>query len=140
MSRRHIAVLIILALVLGTVAVGLAGAWDGLWLAWAYEETGSSRLCYGGIEIVDVSRPVGVMGSEEDVAQGILTVRRKRHAWIPGEAFIVPDQMCPECDIEQHENCCPRYASGYCELRDGTRVDLPGTFRCTCTDPSHDGN
>ena len=73
---------------------------------------------------------------------GPLTIKRKRHAWIPGEEFIVPDQECPWCErtsYMSHEYCW-RQGQANCGLRDGTRVDIPETFRCTCTDPLHDWN
>ncbi len=71
----------------------------------------------------------------------VLTVKRKRHTWIPGEEFIVPDQVCPWCrrtTLIPHEYCFTgRGNRANIGLRDGTRLDLPETFRCTCPHASH---
>ena len=72
---------------------------------------------------------------------GLLTIKRKRYAWIPGEELIVPDQVCPWCNPRTyipHEYCFKGPgSSANIGLRDGTRVHLPETFRCTCTHSSH---
>ncbi len=69
-----------------------------------------------------------------------LRFHQKRYAWVGGRDFIIPDQACPTCRDAQHAFCFPRHMNSVrCWLPDGTRVDLPQDFRCTCTDPSHDG-
>ena len=54
-------------------------------------------------------------------------VRIKRWEWLPGAAEYVPHQPCTLCRMGKHSGCW------------GTRppADLR-TFRCTCTDASHD--
>ena len=85
-------------------------------------------------------------------------VRRKQWEWLPGRTVYVPDQVCRYCLRGEHGH-------GYC-WRDGTADEVwfgalgpvhgpltasdlkravllyrPGfRFRCTCTDPSHDGD
>ena len=122
-----------------------------LWMAVAYTgareelvaviERGTTQYTpythIGPIEFTSAYRS----GSGTLTMVGPLTIKRKRHAWIPGEEFIVPDQECPWCErtsYMRHEYCFTgRGAEANCGFRDGTRLYLPETFRCTCPHPSH---
>ncbi len=59
---------------------------------------------------------------------------RRRWSWVPVPE-IWPDQMCNLCGVGEHRICM----SGPDKI-DGWGGDPPSTFRCTCTDPSHDGD
>jgi len=57
----------------------------------------------------------------------------KRASWLPGDEFLVPDQPCNRCLQWDHERCGV--------ILEAEPVVLPPEdFRCTCTDPSHDGD
>ena len=126
--RRIIAGVILLAAV--AVAVPLV---PGVWRA-------------GGYVQIPILVPVTVESAGDlildagtfVVESSMLTVHEKRHAWLPGRAFIVPDQVCQSYEMRNHTLCFPRHMRGARFIMpDGIRVDLPGDFHCTCTDPSH---
>ena len=133
MTRRRIIAGVIL---LAAVAVLAApGVWERV--AYVVEVPVPKKRRYGF-----KSRP-GTLPAHpvRTVESNTMTVMRKRHAWLPGQTFIVPDQVCPPCDFRHHRSCFPRHQDGArCQTQDGTWVDLPDDFRCTCTDPSHDGD
>ena len=132
--RRIIAGVILLAAV--AVAVPLV---PGVWRAVAYVQlpTESGPLTAGGVRIPEALG--GPVDSETVVFGGSrLTLQEKRYALFPGEQFIVPDQVCTLCDAGTHMLCFPRHIEIAWFIANGTIVELPPDFRCTCTDPSHD--
>ena len=85
-------------------------------------------------------------------AVGAFVVCAKRWEWLPGPELYVPDQVCRHCEGRRHEYCF-RINNAIPMLRPEERLifrnlgvdrDLlhryPPNFRCTCTDPSHDGD
>ncbi len=137
MTRRRIIAGVIL---LAAVAVAVPAA-PGVWETVAYVEMPPPPPSASLHVLVKRNEPWRDEFPEITVTaeSSLLSVRRKRHSWVPGAVFLVPDQVCPMCRIEDHPYCFPRHSSGVeCELFDGTEVDVPESFRCTCTDPSHD--
>ncbi len=104
----------------------------------------SVHLGGGAVSYLSGTDQMGAMTTNLETAvveSGTLTVHKKRHAWLPGQAFIIPDQACVSCGLGKHTVCFPRHVEGARFITpDGTRVELPENFRCTCTDPSHDGD
>ncbi len=126
------------ALVVGLAAVAVAVPYGpALWMAVAYDRQESSLLSFmiGG-RGYSVGRG---QGSADPVWKDLkFVVMKKRHSWMPGSEFTVPDQMCPACILEFHDACFPKAGgSAGCSLPDGSSVDLSSSFRCTCPDLSH---
>ena len=160
--RRIIAGVILLAAVAVAVPFG-PGLWARAWLGFAYEEVFADRAFYREerkqrtITYVSFAPPIHVPFALPDDLQNYVLdeadepdeaaepwafrVMTKRWSWIPGHQHIVPDQVCAGCQVPDHAYCFhgATTESG-CTLPDGTDVRLPATFRCTCTDPSHDGD
>ncbi len=134
MTRRRIIAGVIL---LAAVAVAIPAA-PGVWERVAYVEIPPSRSTGQQSNGIRVSMKQGRLMVESST----MTVLRKRHAWIPGDEFRVPDQVCPQCSTGEHTGCFSRHVRGMRGRRrqSGTVVDLFSAFRCTCTDPSHDGD
>ena len=150
MTRRRIIAGVIL---LAAVAVAVPFA-PGVWMKVAYVQILNSRgpTRMTSRERVTVGlKPDGTLPgnlgnlffrdpNSVEVETAMLTAHEKRHAWLPGRAFIIPDQVCTMCEDSDHTLCFPRHVTGARFIApDGTLVDLPKDFRCTCTDPSHDG-
>ena len=106
-------------------------------LIWRAVEHGAalpSDFLLGNSDVSDLLDGATVVGSSRKQ-----TVYQKRQVWIPGQAFMVPDQVCMSCEQGHHRLCFPRHVKGArLVMPDGTHIDLSEQFRCTCTDPSHD--
>ena len=80
----------------------------------------------------------------DKVGPGRLKIKVKRFDWMPGDTRNVIDQECPECMKGRHGQCWMGLPSLRGQLRilsqDGAETTLRQDFRCTCTDPSHDGD
>ena len=91
--------------------------------------------------------------------QGGMVVLVKRWEWLPGHQAVLRDQTCDFCTFGLHSNCLNNRSLGLTPGIDPSPNDdghfglfvgngaleegafwLPATFRCTCTDPSHDGD
>ncbi len=158
MKRGPIIALVVLLLVAAVVVTGL-GSWEKLWVEWAYNREIASETWDGpGPAAAHVGGPVGfeidqefadVFADEAFDASGepepagwvrwhSVTVLRKRYSWLPGHEFLIPDQICPCCIWDDHHTCFRSQPEAGCALDDGNEIDFPSSFRCTCTDPSHD--
>ena len=74
--------------------------------------------------------------SDGPLWEGGFVVLRKRPGWLPGSEITIPDQTCPACILAHHSACFPKWSAS-CRFPDGSSVDLPSSFRCTCPHPSH---
>ena len=82
----------------------------------------------------------------------------KRWKWLPGQPAYVPDQLCESCLCGEHDYCWRISDSELFGPNGGVSLwkvmavrsdpndpdtayfsKYPCDFRCTCTDPSHDG-
>ena len=97
-------------ILLAAVAVAVP-FWPGVWRKVAYRE--------------EVSSVTMRIGDQQKTAEMVWLI--KRWSWLPVPS-VLPDQICRECSLDSHEECSEEH---YAEML--------GRFRCTCTDPSHDG-
>ena len=153
MKRRHLAAVVVLALVLPTVVMGMNGTWERLWMGWAYEEEAAASA--GGFLVNQGKTPLWLNGIIQrgpttgcggqllpeppfPIERAHFRVMRKCRSWAPGDEFLVPSQECLSCREALHDRCYETHrawVSVY--VHDKSRVSLPDTFRCTCPHPSH---
>ena len=73
-----------------------------------------------------------------------LAVLRKRAPWLPGKENVIPSQLCTACRWDHHGLCWQPMAGRRWVLKNDDpkfhECYLPTNFRCTCTDPAHDGD
>ena len=115
--RRIIAGVILLAALVAAVPLV-----PGVWRALVYR----------------VIRTAPVEGDKS--GQPVLFLLEKRWSWLPVDSTVIPDQLCRRCRLEHHNSCWSTPASRNHDLTKDDPGDPWAAFRCTCTDPSHDGD
>ena len=114
---------VILAVVLLVAVVAVvAPFWWEIWLWVAYEEKTSTSVEY----------------------------LKKRASWLPGNDYVVPNQLCRDCGKRYHDDCAQdffqRGSSAWIPPFRGwdprgpyrsEPISVPPTWRCLCPDPSH---
>ena len=70
-------------------------------------------------------------------AQLVVLQKRERASWLPGDAYIIPPQVCSQCMKEEHHTCFGGWPTPYqIGIGDKSWI-LPPFWQCTCPSSDH---